>query len=758
MLLKLRRIIPITMLIAMLALLFACENPSAETFEGNAKSIMVVVSEKSSKAITPSGETDITHYRIRVENKAEEYVRESGYLSAGSSFNVTNVPAGMWTATVDAYVKNGTAGTDDDYIHVATATSAETRVDAEETAVLTVTLDTLLDTLSGDITVTLDMPAELDDESDTFYYTYTIAGTGQRSDYSYVMDTPTQGTVDASGNGTLVIDADAIDPQLNQGAYLLTVTVFDEATEETSNVVRKGVEIMRLLPGLAASGTINLNAGEAIDEEGIKISVVDKIGDFLNLGQVSYDSFAEDMTITVDYSSVSTDTPVDVYVDGVKKTATADYTATPSGTSVAFTFTSMDSGRHVVTFILNESDTELGVGALSVEVNIPIEGDIEEPSHFSYTVNPDGTSCTINGENPDYPLPSHEGLTIPSEIDGYAVTAIGSHAFSDDSFTGSLVIPNSVTTIGRFAFSRNSFDGSLTLGKNLQTIGESAFYDNSFTGDLVIPDSVTTIGVEAFYDNSFTGDLVIPDSVTTIGDEAFARTSFDGTLTLGKSLQTIGAAAFRDNSFTGDLVIPDSVTTIGDEAFARTSFDGTLTLGKNLQTIGNYAFYDSSFTGSLVIPGSVIEIGENLFGGSEFKAIYYENTDQPSGWHENWDKKASDYKHIVFWGISESEYQELIKGETKPVISAVLSSVDNTAVITIEGYKITNLGPSNFMVKPTVAPAEEYSPTSSAIDNGDGTYTITRPPAMEGSNEVYLTGAGHLLDSDPITMYQRQTP
>ena len=350
----------------------SCQNPSAQTLSGTAKSITVVVADAMPKAITPSGTVNVSHYKITVTNEAEGINETSTWLAKGESFTVSNVPAGMWKATVDAYVKNGSAGTDDDYIKVATATSAETRVEADQSATLTVTLDTLIDALSGDITVTLDMPAELDDESDTFYYTYTIAGTGQRSEYSYTMDTPTQGTVDGSGNGTLTIDADAISPQLNQGAYLLTVTVFDQATEEASNVVRKGVEIMRLLPGLAASGTINLNS-QIVNESGFQVAVTDKIGDKLDLGSATFneEGFDKDLTITVNYNSVSTSTPVDVYVDGVKKTVTTDYSATPSGTSVAFVFTAMDSGRHVVTFVLDEADTQLGVGSLSVEVNMP---------------------------------------------------------------------------------------------------------------------------------------------------------------------------------------------------------------------------------------------------------------------------------------------------------------------------------------------------------------------------------------------------
>ena len=353
--------------------LASCSEPD-QSVPGSADITVRVTDNTNAKTITPSGNVDVSHYKITVKNEAEGINTTSGWLEKGESFTVTNVPAGLWTATVDAYVKNGSTGTDADYVKVATASSSETRVVADTQAVLTVTLSTLDDSLSGDVTVTLDMPAELDDNGDTFYYTYTIAGTGQRSSYGYTMNTPVQGSVNASGNGTLVIDTDAISPVLNQGSYLLTVTVFDKATEAESDVVRKGVEIMRLLPGLAASGEINLDS-QIINEEGFQVAISDKIGDKLDLGSASFNAegFQKDFAITVNYNGISTSTPVDVYLDGVKKTVTTDYTAVPGSGNVVFTFTSVEEGRHVVTFILDEADTQLGVGSLTVEVNVPAE-------------------------------------------------------------------------------------------------------------------------------------------------------------------------------------------------------------------------------------------------------------------------------------------------------------------------------------------------------------------------------------------------
>ena len=755
----------IASLVAILAVFTSCQDASAEHFEGNAKSITVVVAEKSSKVITAAGSSgDISHYKVTVENKAENYTRESDYLSKGSVYNVTNVPAGIWTATVEAYVhfesnevpflvssgtetayfpegisnitKEGTgykitSGSDSyslisasgqilaggnavsytivantitltsdsldnlvislnveadiGYVKVAEATSEEVRVGTDESVTIPVTLDTLIDALSGDINVTLDMPKGLDSDGTTFYYTYTIAGTGQRSEYSYTMDTPTQGTVDGSGNGTFTIDADAINPQLNQGAYLLTVTVFDQATEEASEVVRKGVEIMRLLPGTPSEGSINLDtdigypSGSLLDAE---ISIVDKIGDKLDLGEASYDNTNDVLIITVDYNTVSTSTPVDVYIDGVK----SNPSATTSGTSRTFRFSTFPDGYHLVTFVLDEADTQLGVESLTVQVNTPIEGSIELVNHFLYSDNGDGT-CVITGEDPQNPLLSHNNLEIPSEIKGLKVTKIGYEAFCnagftgtlklpeglqtigssafygnsftgtltipssityigyqafyENSFTGNLVIPSSVTEIGIAAFSRNSFTGSLTLGKNLQTIESQAFDHNSFTGDLVIPASVTeigeqafynnaftgsltlgenvqTIGYEAFRDNSFTGSLVIPSSVTEIGRHAFYGNSFTGTLTLSEGLKTIGSSAFSRNSFTGTLTIPSSVTSLGSSTFYGNSFTGTLTLPEGLKTIGNYAFYENSFTGTLTLPEGLQTIGDQAFSGNSF--------------------------------------------------------------------------------------------------------------------------------------------
>lgn len=63
---------------------------------------------------------------------------------------------------------------------------------------------------------------------------------------------------------------------------------------------------------------------------------------------------------------------------------------------------------------------------------------------LSYTVNDDGTSCSIT----DCDTSAKGELEIPEEIDGYKVTTIGNSAFENCGSLTSITIPESVTSIG----------------------------------------------------------------------------------------------------------------------------------------------------------------------------------------------------------------------------------------------------------------------------------------------------------------------
>lgn len=92
---------------------------------------------------------------------------------------------------------------------------------------------------------------------------------------------------------------------------------------------------------------------------------------------------------------------------------------------------------------------------------------------------------------------SGENITIPSSIDGYTVTAIGSEAFLNCESIKTVEIPDSVTNIGAYAFASTKLI-EIKLSDGVTDIGDYAFCYNYDLATVIIPNSVETIGVGAF--------------------------------------------------------------------------------------------------------------------------------------------------------------------------------------------------------------------------------------------------------------------
>ena len=91
-----------------------------------------------------------------------------------------------------------------------------------------------------------------------------------------------------------------------------------------------------------------------------------------------------------------------------------------------------------------------------------------------------------------------EFLTVPAQIDGHAVTSIGSEAFINSEFLSSIILPDCLTTIGIDAFCGCSFHTSITLPNSLTSIEAWAFSGCESLASITLPDSLTTIGNWAF--------------------------------------------------------------------------------------------------------------------------------------------------------------------------------------------------------------------------------------------------------------------
>jgi hypothetical protein len=175
--------------------------------------------------------------------------------------------------------------------------------------------------------------------------------------------------------------------------------------------------------------------------------------------------------------------------------------------------------------------------------------------------------------------------------------AVGNNAGA----SGSIVIPASVTTeCGTYA---------------VTSIGTNAFTDCVNLTAITIPNSVTSIGTDAFYSCSGLSSLIIPNSVTTIGGGAFNLCTGLTSVIIGNSVTSIGNYAFQTCLGLTSIIIPNSVTSIGTNAFYGCSYLASVTIPSSVTSIGDYAFQQCGLTSVICNIVAPLTINDTVFYG-----------------------------------------------------------------------------------------------------------------------------------------------
>lgn len=219
-----------------------------------------------------------------------------------------------------------------------------------------------------------------------------------------------------------------------------------------------------------------------------------------------------------------------------------------------------------------------------------------------------------------------EDVVIPSEIDGFTVTAIGLQAFNGCDSIISLVIPDSVTVIGSWSFAYCTNLSSVSLGNNLATIGYRSFENCTSLKNITVPASVSTIGSEPFFNctsiekievdesNEYycdlEGVLFTKDMDTII---SYPAASNNSEYVIPDSVKNIGASAFYKAENLTDITIPDSVESIESFAFFGCKKLESIEIPGNIKTIERSVFSSCSALTSIVIPSGITSIGARAF-------------------------------------------------------------------------------------------------------------------------------------------------
>ena len=237
--------------------------------------------------------------------------------------------------------------------------------------------------------------------------------------------------------------------------------------------------------------------------------------------------------------------------------------------------------------------------------------------------------------------------TLPSQINGVPVRAIGPKAFQSGGFSAQcLKIPEGVTTIGDGAFQSASLLRIVSLPAGLTRIGKEAFSNSGELFAVSLPDSITEIDDKAFSGCYQLCVPVLPACLKRIGDEAFAYCAGASDLrVLPEGLRSVGRDAFEHCHGIKSLVIPSTLSDMGEEAFfdcdglisvtvsegvssiGNSAFESctnleTVSLPSTLRTIGELAFESADNLRNCAIPDGVVTIGKAAFSSAGFQELY----------------------------------------------------------------------------------------------------------------------------------------
>ena len=228
---------------------------------------------------------------------------------------------------------------------------------------------------------------------------------------------------------------------------------------------------------------------------------------------------------------------------------------------------------------------------------------------YAYTDNSDGTVTITNYGG------SERDLTIPEELDGKTVSAIGYAAFAECRSLESVIVPETVTRLQDYAFSQCTSLSGIELPQSIVSLGRGIFKNCILLEDVNIPASLTTVAQEMFAGCTSLSEITIPQSIRSIGDSAFSGCSGLTQITLPENVTSIGSASFRSCVNLESINLSEQITTIGNNAFAECYALGSITFPETLRQIGQSAFLNCISLQEITLPESITNLGYSVFSG-----------------------------------------------------------------------------------------------------------------------------------------------
>ena len=258
-------------------------------------------------------------------------------------------------------------------------------------------------------------------------------------------------------------------------------------------------------------------------------------------------------------------------------------------------------------------------------------------------------------------------VTIPTVINGYPVTTIGTAAFNGDLTMTSVTIPNSVTNIESFAFTDSGLN-AVTIPGSVIGIGVEAFAAcQSLTYISVVPTNPAYSSLNGvLFDKAHYTLIQYPAGLATAG----------GSYTVPDGALTIGDYAFYEASGFASVTIPSSVISIGSDSFAYCGAlnnpNLTVYFGGNAPSVGFDAFYDDGSNGKIVayyLPGTTGWAAFSSALGSSLASLsfWYLPAPEALNFEPSFGVHSNRFGFTISWATNASVVVEACSNLANPV-------------------------------------------------------------------------------------------
>lgn len=233
---------------------------------------------------------------------------------------------------------------------------------------------------------------------------------------------------------------------------------------------------------------------------------------------------------------------------------------------------------------------------------------------FSYSVQNDTITITkYNG--------SAASVSVPAELDGKPVTALGRYCFADNETLQTISLPNSLLTIDDQAFAGCVNLQSFTMPDSVTSTGTGILQNCTNLKEATLSKQLTFLEDNTFLSTSLEA-IEIPDGVTNIGRLCFKNTKLKQ-VQLPSSVYMINIGAFAGCSLLEQINL-EQVPTIEDDAFSDCVKLEAVTLSPKMTELSS-AFVNCKSLKQLVIPEGVKSI-DSLAGCESLESITIPST------------------------------------------------------------------------------------------------------------------------------------